>query len=174
MIVAAQPRFSAAMEKHATRSASRWQARRPVALLAIAGFAIASYLAAYQLGLLTDVWEPFFGNGAKLVLHSFVSRLLPLPDAALGAIAYLIEVVAALIGSSERCRTHPRLVLCYGAIVAAVAATAVALVLIQVLVIHATCTLCLCSAAISILIAYLASDEIVAALEVAYEKRKTQ
>lgn len=174
MNLAAQRRFRPAMEKDKHSSPSRWQARWAVAILAITGVAIASYLAAYQLGLLTHVWEPFFGNEAKLVLHSFVSGLLPLPDAALGAIAYFIELIGTAVGSSQRYRTHPRLVLCYGAIVAAAAATAVALVLLQVLVIDATCTLCLCSAAISILIAYLASDEIVAAVEVVYEKRKTQ
>ncbi|MFL6528515.1 MAG: vitamin K epoxide reductase family protein [Chthoniobacterales bacterium] len=143
-------------------------------MLALIGLATASYLAAYQLRLLNDVWEPFSGNGAKLVLGSFVSRLLPLPDAALGAIAYLVELIAALIGGSERYRTHPRLVICYGAIVAGAAAVAVALVLIQLLVIHAACTLCLCSAAISLLIAYVASDEIVAAVEKVYEERKTE
>jgi hypothetical protein len=33
-----------------------------------------------------DVWEPFFGNGSRLILTSGVSRILPVPDAALGAL----------------------------------------------------------------------------------------
>ncbi len=152
---------------------SRWSRRVVIAVIAAAGFATASYLASYQFGFVKRVWEPLFGNGSQRVLHSFVSRLLPLPDAALGAIAYFVELIATLLGASDRYRTHPQLVLCYGAVVAAAAATAVALVVVQLLVIRAACTLCLCSAAMSLVIAYLASDEIVAALARIYEERKS-
>ena len=41
-------------------------------------------LALYQLGYFSEVWEPFFGNGSAEVLHSALSRVLPIPDAALG------------------------------------------------------------------------------------------
>lgn len=173
MAVAAQTRLQNATEKYRNGSPSRWQTRAVVAVLAIAGAAIASYLAAYQFGLTKQVYEPFFGTGAKRVLHSFIARLLPLPDAALGAIAYVAEVIASVLGGSQRYHTHPVLVLCYGIIVIAAAATAIALLLIQLGVIHTACTLCICSAAISLLVAYFASDEILAALEVVYEKRKT-
>jgi hypothetical protein len=52
----------------------------------------------YQYGLLEDVWEPFFGRGSEQVLHSFLSTLPPVPDAALGAAAYALDAVTGLIG----------------------------------------------------------------------------
>lgn len=59
--------------------------------LALAGLAIAVYLTLYQLGIVPTVWEPFFGEGSRKVLHSPISRLLPIPDASLGAVGYLVE-----------------------------------------------------------------------------------
>jgi hypothetical protein len=41
----------------------------------------------------TRVWEPFFGEGSRVILTSSVSRLLPVPDAALGAFGYLLDAV---------------------------------------------------------------------------------
>ena len=48
----------------------------------------------YQLRVLTEVWDPFFPDGSPKVLH----LLEPLPDAVLGALAYLTEIVLSLIG----------------------------------------------------------------------------
>jgi uncharacterized membrane protein len=143
---------------------SAWAARLPVIVLALAGFCLASYLAAYQLGFAQSIWEPFFGEGSRRVLQSFISRWLPVPDAALGASGYLAELLAGVIGGGERWRTTPWIVIVYGAIVAAVAATAVALACVQLFVIHAGCTLCLASAAISLGIALLARHEVFASV----------
>jgi hypothetical protein len=66
-------------------SPSAWSARLPILILAGVGFCLASYLTAYQFGAIGRVWEPIFGHGSRTVLHSFVSRLLPVPDAAVGA-----------------------------------------------------------------------------------------
>jgi hypothetical protein len=63
-----------------------------------AGFAIAAYLTLFQLGVLHMVWEPFFGDGSRTVLTSRISRLLPVPDAALAAAGYLLDAVAGLVG----------------------------------------------------------------------------
>jgi hypothetical protein len=52
--------------------------------VALVGFAMAAYLTLFQLGVLDSVWEPFFGDGSRTVLTSGISRLLPVPDAALG------------------------------------------------------------------------------------------
>ena len=143
---------------------SAWRVRLPLAVLAAAGCAVATYLALYQLGVLPSVWEPFFGNGSERVLHSFVSRILPVPDAALGAAAYAAELSAGVIGGGARSRTMPWLVLGYGAIVIAVALSAIVLAFVQIFVIRAACTLCLTSAAISIVIAWLARPEVRASL----------
>jgi uncharacterized membrane protein len=146
------------------RNPSRWRERLPVVLLATAGLSIASYLAAYQLGFVRKVWEPFFGAGSERVLHSFVSRLLPIPDAVAGALGYFAELITALIGGEQRWRTSPSLVLFYGAIVAALAVAGLVLSALQLFVLHAFCTLCLVSAIISLLIAWLACSEVLASL----------
>ncbi len=150
---------------------SAWSARLPIAALTLAGLCIASYLAAFQLGVFSAVWEPFFGDGSRQVLHSFISRMLPVPDAALGAAGYLAELVAGLIGGSDRCRTMPWLVALYGALVALVSVTAIGLACVQLFIIHHACTLCLTSAAISIVIAWLARHEVFASLALLKERR---
>ncbi len=141
---------------------SRWPARLTIAGLVLLGLGISSYLAAYQLGFIAHVWEPFFGQGSERVLHSFLSRLLPVPDAALGAGGYSLELIVALLGGADRWRASPKLVLFYGAIVAALALTGIGLTAVQLFVLHAACTLCLTSAALSLLIAWLARDEVLA------------
>jgi uncharacterized membrane protein len=132
--------------------------------LAAAGLAIATYLALYQVGLVANVWEPFFGEGSKRVLHSSLSRLLPVPDAAFGAFGYALEVITGAIGGGERWRTMPWAPIVLGLIAMGMALGSLALVLCQPLLAHTWCTLCLCSAAISFLIAGLAFPEFTSAL----------
>ena len=127
--------------------------------LALLGFVIAFYLALYQLGTFSKVWEPFFGDGSEKVLHSGLSKILPIPDAAFGALAYLLEAVAELVGGSERWRKAPWAVAAFGTIAGLMAMAGVVLVLWQALVVGAWCTLCLCSATISCLIALLGASE---------------
>lgn len=143
---------------------SAWSARWPILVLALGGFCIASYLAAFQLGVMPAVWDPIFGQGSRTVLHSFLSRLLPVPDAVLGAAGYLAEIVTGAIGGKERWRELPWLVLVYGVILLLAAITAFGLTMIQAFVIQAGCLLCLCSAAISLGIAWLARNEVRASL----------
>jgi vitamin K epoxide reductase family protein len=151
------------------RDRVHWKKRVQVAVLAVVGFSIAGYLAAYQAGLFRQVWEPFFGNGSNRVLHSFVAAMLPVPDAALGAIGYAIEFVASLIGTAERWRSRPKLVLVYGLIVAGMGMAGLALLALQAFVLHAFCTLCLVSAIISIVIVFLARGEVVASFKSFYQ-----
>jgi len=132
------------------RGPSRWQHRLPLALAAFGGFLVATYLTLYQLRVVGGVWEPFFGDGSRRILNSSVARFLPVPDASLGAAAYLAEVVLCLVGGTERWRRWPRLVLLYGAVVAAMGVGSVVLMILQGTVFHAWCTLCLLSAFISI------------------------
>jgi uncharacterized membrane protein len=149
-----------------TRLRKPRRAERAVCIvLGLIGCAIASYLSLYQLGLLSHVWEPFFGNGSELVLHSSLSRMLPVPDASLGAAAYLLEVVLAAAGGHERWRTHPRLVAAYGLAAASLGVVAIVLVVYQAVYVKAWCTLCLASAAISITIALTAAGEVISALK---------
>jgi uncharacterized membrane protein len=134
--------------------------------LALLGFGIASYLTLYQAGLIRQVWEPFFGDGSEVVLHSWVSRTLPVPDATLGALAYLVEVVLASLGGTARWRTAPWIVSALGGAVCVFGMTSILLVIAQPLLFHAWCTLCLTSAVISLTLVGLAIDEVQASLHV--------
>jgi uncharacterized membrane protein len=145
---------------------SGWSRRLPVAILALVGCGVATYLTLYQWHLTSAVWDPLFGSrSSEAVLTSATSRLLPLPDATLGALAYIVEVIVTLVGNTERWRSAPRLVLLYGIVLAALALTSLALVLTQLILVHALCTLCLCSAGISFVNAWLGHDEVLAAVQ---------
>ncbi|HEY2291424.1 MAG TPA: vitamin K epoxide reductase family protein [Thermoanaerobaculia bacterium] len=122
-----------------------------IAGLALAGLAIAVYLTLYQLGIAPTVWEPFFGDGSRRVLHSPISRLLPVPDASLGAAGYLVELVTGLT---------PKTVLFFGVVAAAMALFGLLLAAVQAFWLRAGCTLCLGSAGISVAIAGLAWGEV--------------
>jgi uncharacterized membrane protein len=144
---------------------SRPSERVPLLVAALAGLGIAAYLALYQVGVVTTVWEPFFGAGSARILHSGVSRLLPVPDAALGALAYLLDVVTGTIGGAARWRTMPWMVLAYGVCIGPLGAVSVLLVIFQSVVYGTWCTLCLVSAAISVGMIGPAMDEVLATLQ---------
>lgn len=114
--------------------------------------------------MIAHVWDPFFGDSSQRVLHSAISKALPVPDSSLGALGYLADFATCAIGGRTRWRAMPWMVLVYGAVVAAVGATALVLAILQPLVVHAGCTLCLTSAAISLIIVWLARDEVFASL----------
>src|SRR3712207_131609 len=92
---------------------SCWTQRLPIIGLVLVGFGIAGYLALYQLNIFTSVWEPFFGDGSRKILNSSVSHILPIPDAALGALGYLADAVTGSIGGRERWRTMPWIVILF-------------------------------------------------------------
>ncbi len=144
---------------------SAWPKRARVLVLAAVGFAIASYLASYQLGALSRVWDPLFGGGSERVLRSMLSRLLPVPDALLGALGYLADLVLTSIGGSHRWRTHPRVLLLLGITVTVMAVVSAILVFLQLVVLRSLCTLCLASALLSFVIFPLAWEEVAVSLE---------
>lgn len=151
---------------------SSFRQRAPIVALAMVGFAIAAYLAAYQLGLVGDVWEPFFGDGSRTILNSSVSTILPIPDAALGALGYLADAVTGAIGGRSRWRTMPWLVILFGVAVGPLGAASVVLVILQPVMFDAWCTLCLASAVISVLMIGPAMDEVLASLQHLRRKRE--
>lgn len=144
---------------------STWGQRLPLVGVALIGAAIASYLAAFQLGWVSDVWDPFFGRGTRVILTSGVSRILPIPDAALGAIGYFADALTGIIGGRSRWRTLPWLVIVFGIAVGPLGAVSVLLVILQPVVFGAWCTLCLASAVISVLMIGPAMDEVLASLQ---------
>jgi uncharacterized membrane protein len=144
---------------------SAWHKRVPSACLAAAGLGIAVYLTLFQYGVFGSVWDPFFGNGSRTVLTSSISTTaerwtgLPIKDAALGALAYLVELIADLAGGSQRWRTSPWIVAIFAAVAVLLGGAGLVLVLLQALVVQAWCTLCLASAAISLTLLGLATPE---------------
>ncbi len=137
-----------------------WPKRIRLIVVASFGLLVAGYLTLYQLGVLESVWDPFL-DGSPKVLHLFE----PVPDAALGALAYGTEIVLSLIGGEDRWRTAPWVLLAFGFVILSGALVSVALVLIQPLVVGAWCTLCLTSAAVSFAVFALGVDEPRAALQ---------
>ena len=144
---------------------SDWSQRVPIVALALIGFAIASYLALYQWRVIDAVWDPFFGEGSVTVLNSKVSRILPIPDAALGALGYLADAVTGVIGGRDRWRRMPWIVIVFALAVGPLGATSILLVILQPVVYGAWCTLCLASALVSIVMIGPAMDELLASLQ---------
>lgn len=137
---------------------SAYARRVPLLILAALGLVISAYLTAFQVGLIGSVWDPLFGSGSEKVL-----TWLPIPDAALGVLAYGADIVLESLGGAERWRTAPAYVVGFGCLLVLFALASVGLVLIQAVVVGAFCTLCLCSAAISISLPFIARDEVLAA-----------
>jgi uncharacterized membrane protein len=143
---------------------SGWRQRFSVAALAFVAFAIATYLALYQWRFLDSVWDPVFGEQSARVLDSDVSeqirRWTVIPDGALGAIAYLSDVIFALAGSVRRWQYRPWLVVVFGLDIIPIGGVSAILVFMQAFVVGSYCFLCLVTAAISLLLIWLAYDEV--------------
>lgn len=144
---------------------SSWGQRLPIVGVACVGFLVALYLALYQYGMVSTVWEPFFGDGSETVLTSPLSHVLPVSDAALGAAGYLLDAVAGVMFGVQRWRTQPWIVVVFGVAVGPLGMISVLLVIAQPVLFGAYCTLCLASAAISLAIIPPAVDEVLASLQ---------
>lgn len=120
--------------------------------LAVVGAGIAAYLTLVQTDVVAHAWDPVFGHGSDDVLRSDFSRSLPFPDAALGLVAYLAEVVLGLTDHGDRWRRHPVLPLLFDAVGLGLAVAAVGLIALQATVVGSWCLLCLGSAAVSLTI----------------------
>ncbi len=125
-------------------------------ILAAAGCVVASYLTLYQLGIVTTIWEPFFGDGSRLLLHSSLARSLPVPDASLGAVGYLAELLCVTV----RSRNGPWVRRTYYTLVTLFAAASALLLALQWGYFHLWCTLCLSSALLSFIIAGVVLSEV--------------
>lgn len=86
---------------------STWLQRMPIAMLAVLGILLARYLAAFQLGHINSVWDPFFGtqpNGTETIISSEMSKAWPVSDAGIGVSAYMLELLMAVMGDARRWR----------------------------------------------------------------------
>ena len=159
-------------------SPSTWHQRAPIIILAFVGLFISRYLTAYQLGHIDSVWEPFFTgtlenkNGTEQVITSAVSEAWPVPDAGLGALTYMLEILTGLIGSARRWRTIPWLVFLFGIMIVPLGIVSITFIIIQPIVIGTWCSLCLIQAAAMLGQIPYSLDELVATGQFLVRRKK--
>lgn len=141
---------------------STWHQRAPMIGLGFIGWLISRYLAAYQLGYIDVVWDPFFGDGTRRVLTSEMSLMWPISDAGLGATAYTFEMLMAWMGGRTRWRSMPWMVAFFFILVVPLGLTHILLVISQPVVVEAWCTLCLAAAGVMLLMIPFTIDEVIA------------
>jgi len=151
---------------------STWLQRAPIILLAAVGFFASRYMAAYQLGHINDVWDPLFGDGTRRVLSSDVSKMFPISDAGLGAVAYMIEILMGFMGDRARWRTMPWMVTFFGILVIPMGVTSIVLVILQPLAVGAWCFLCLLAALAMLAMVPATLDEVVAMIQFLVQARR--
>ncbi|MCB0961557.1 MAG: vitamin K epoxide reductase family protein [Acidimicrobiales bacterium] len=170
ILIPGMPNMAAFMEMGPARppgwsyNPSTWSQRSVLIALGFAGMVISRYLAAYQLGYISSVWDPFFGfaGGTQPVLDSQMSHLWPISDAALGGVAYTFEFLMGFMGASSRWRTMPWMVAMFGILVIPLGLSHIALVMSQPVVVHHWSTLALAAAAVMLPMITLTVDEVVA------------
>ena len=144
---------------------SSWPQRAPIIGLALVGFFLSRHMTAFQLEHITSLRDPFFGSGTEQVLTSDVSRAFPIPDAGLGAVAYMIEVLMGFMGDTRRWRTMPWMVTFFGILVVPLGVVSITLMILQPVAVGAWCTPCLIAAAAMLIMVALTLDEVVAMIE---------
>ena len=161
-----------------TFSPSDWTQRVPIIALAFIGLVISRYLAAYQLEHIDAIWDPFFAgtratlNGTEDIITSDVSKAWPVPDAGLGAMTYMLEILTGLIGSSRRWRTMPWLVMLFGIMIVPLGAVSIFFIVIQPILIGTWCTLCLVAAAAMLIQIPYSLDELVATAQFLIRRKR--
>jgi nucleoside-diphosphate-sugar epimerase len=158
---------------------SAWTQRLPIIVLAVLGLYVSRYLAAYQLGHIPDVWDPFFAgspadpqNGTEEIITSAVSKAWPVSDAAVGGYTYLLEILTGIVGSRMRWRTMPWLVVLFGLMIAPLGITSIFFIIIQPIVIGTWSTIALIGAAAVLVQIPYSLDELLATLQ--YLRRRAK
>lgn len=159
---------------------STWLQRIPIAALAVVGILLARYLAAYQLGHISNAWDPFFPaypiegntgsaefngaalNGTERIITSDVSKAWPVSDAGVGVMAYMLELLMAVMGDARRWRTMPWMVAGFGIVVVPLGVVSIFFIMIQPVLIGTWCFLCLLQALAMLIMMPYALDELVA------------
>ena len=158
---------------------SSWTQRIPIIALAIVGLLFSRYLAAYQMEHVDGVWEPFFEgsaadpqNGSEEIITSSVSQAWPVPDAAVGAYTYALEILTGVVGGRARWRTMPWLVLLFGLMIVPLGIVSISFIIIQPIVIGTWSTLALIGAAAMLIQIPYSVDELAASLSFLNRRRK--
>ncbi|MDK2774906.1 MAG: vitamin K epoxide reductase family protein, partial [Tabrizicola sp.] len=141
--------------------------RMPIAALALVGFLISRYMAAYQMGHVDGQWEPFFAgtgglNGTETIITSDMSKAWPVADAGLGTVVYALEIVMTFTGGRDRWRTMPWMVLALALLILPLGIVSIYFIIVQPILIGTWCTLCLVTALAMALMIPFSLDEFVA------------
>lgn len=146
------------------KNPSTWPMRIAVCLIAAVAVVIATCLALYQWKLLAYIKDPVFGTGTMQVLDSQLSHemrsWMRIPDASLGAIAYVGDIIFALAGSTQRWKDRPWLVMLFGVSVIPVGIVSILLVILQKTIVHHWCFYCFITATISLILIFLGYNEV--------------
>lgn len=153
-------------------SPSSWTQRLPIIVLAFFGLYISRYLAAFQLGHTEAAWDPFFGEGTERIITSRVSEAWPVSDAGVGAVTYMLEILTGVIGSRNRWRTMPWLVVLFGIMIVPLGAVSIFFIVIQPISIGTWCTLCLVAALAMLFQIPYSLDELVATGQFLVDRKK--
>lgn len=143
---------------------SRLSQRIVICLVAAVAVVITIYMSLYQLGLIDHVWDPVFGDQTQKVLNSDLSHTmknyLRIPDALMGALAYLGDIIFAIAGSSRRWQEHPWMVLLFGINVIPLGIVSAVLIFMQGAVVGFWCFPCFITAIISVVLIFLSFNEV--------------
>jgi len=124
------------------------------------------------LGHIGSAWDPYFGNGTETIITSDVSKAWPVPDAGLGAVTYILEILTGIIGGRNRWRTMPWLVILFGVMIVPLGAVSIFFIIIQPILLGTWCTLCLFAAVAMLIQIPYSVDELVATGQFLAERRR--
>lgn len=162
-----------------TYSPATYAQRLPIVLMGLIGLLISRMLTAYQLGHIDTAWEPFFAgsaadpkNGTEEIITSYVSDMWPIPDAGLGAISYLLEILMAVMGTRDRWRTMPWMVTFFGILVIPLGVTSIYFIIIQPVLLGTWSTPALIAALAMLVMIPFAIDEVIAMGQYVYWSKR--
>lgn len=144
---------------------SSWTQRIATIGLAMVCWFFSRYLAAYQLGYIHTMWDPFFGDGTIRVITSQISHDFPVSDAGLGALGYTLEFLMGWQGDKRRWHTMPWMVIVFGIFVVPVSFISILLIILQPVAVGAWCFLCLFTAVCMLVMIVFTVAEVVAAAQ---------
>lgn len=143
--------------------------RFPIAVMGLLGLLISRHLTAYQFGHIDYAWEPFFAgsttdprNGTEEIITSHISEAWPIPDAGLGAVAYLLEILMAVMGTRDRWRTMPWMVMGLAILVVPLGIISIYFIIIQPVLLGTWSTLALGAALAMLIMIPFMLDEVIA------------
>jgi hypothetical protein len=151
---------------------SGWEHRIPTVALAMLCWFFSRYMAAFQLGYIDHVWDPFFTGGTLQVITSNISKSFPVSDAGMGALCYTLEFLLGWQGSSQRWSRMPWLVFAFAFLVIPVGIVSITLIILQPVVVGAWCSWCLATAACMLFMIIFTAGELAGCAQFLKEVRQ--